>query len=34
MRAAKPADLAAKIAQAERGVYDEDEEDADEDDGR
>jgi len=32
MRAAKPTDLAAKIAQAERGVYDEDAEDEDEDD--
>ncbi len=31
MRAAKPTDLAAKIAQAERGVYDEDEEDEEED---
>ena len=32
MRAAKPTDLAAKIAQAERGVYDEDEDEDEEDD--
>jgi twitching motility protein PilT len=32
MRSSKPADLAAKIAQAERGVYDDDEEEEDEDD--
>jgi twitching motility protein PilT len=32
MRAAKPADLAAKIAQAERGDYEEEDEEYDEDD--
>jgi twitching motility protein PilT len=31
LRASKPAELAAKIGQAERGVFDEDEEDEDED---
>ena len=32
MRSAKPTDLAAKIAQAERGVYEDEDEDEDEDD--
>ena len=32
MRSSKPSDLAAKIAQAERGVYEDEEEDEDEDD--
>ena len=31
LRSAKPADLAAKIAQAEKGLYDEDEDEEDED---
>src|SRR5437588_4627475 len=32
MRSSKPSDLAAKIAQAERGVYEDEDEDYDEDD--